>query len=163
MKKLQFQWIDNDKLNISLCLLSYCNIFNASELSKVKTLSIGMQELCSDDKISMTSYFKSCYNVVKIPKVSFNNISNYTFYRLIVKTSVSYSNNNIDLLYDRDYIFKSVLPNTIFGGNFNITDLIGNLVLTNNASIDISSGIISLKKLINVQRIAINILLKNMR
>ena len=111
----------------------------------------------------MTSYFKSCYNVVKIPKVYFNNISNSTFYRLIVKTSVSYSNNNIDLLYDRDYIFKSVLPNTIFGGNFNITDLIGNLVLTNNASMDISSGIISLKKLINVQRIAINILLKNMR
>ena len=140
-----------------MCLLSYCNIFNASELSKVKTLSIGMQELCSDDKISMISCFKSCYNVVKIPKVSFNNISNYTFYRLIVKTSVSYSNNNIDHLYDRDYIFKSVLPNTIFGGNFNITDLLGNLVLTNNASIDISSGIISLKKLINVQKYSLNI------
>lgn len=68
-KFLKIKAIDNDKLNISLCLLSYCNIFNASELSKVKTESIGIQELCSDDKVSMTSYFKSFYNVVKIPKV----------------------------------------------------------------------------------------------
>jgi len=80
-----------------------------------------------------------------------NNISNQTIYTLNVLPTISYTVNTIYLLYQRNSIDYSQQPiyNQLYG-IFTIKDYIGDLILNNYVTIDISSGIITFNDLIDV-------------
>ena len=82
-----------------------------------------------------------------------NNITNLTRYNLIIKPEINYPIGTISLLYDRSTIFNTEQPFVDqSGGKFNIT------TLNNFANISISSGIISINTLMNVNLYILTIL-----
>jgi hypothetical protein len=86
-----------------------------------------------------------------------NNVTNSTIYTLTVNPNISYSIGYYSLLYDRSDVFYTEQPFVDqSGGSFNITDNVGNLVFTNNASID-NNGIIMIYPNIDIQNYVFNI------
>jgi photosystem II stability/assembly factor-like uncharacterized protein len=131
-------------INNEFTLSNINNEFTLSNINNLIIINSVNGNISFESGIDVGAYY---LNVI----YTLNNISNNFIYQLNILPKINYSDNNNNILYDRNIISNSVIPDySQIGGYFIITDNLGNLVNNNQVTINSISGIITFNTNINV-------------